>query len=638
MNKIASLVLVLTAALAPGRAESPAETVAAMAGDLASANLEERLAARDGIQNAGALASRPGAEAERAAYAKACLGFLSPSHPQPARVWLARMLGLFGGEESVSALAGLLADSDAELRDAARRALQANPSPKAADALRSALAAAKDPVAVRGLIDGLAYRRDVGAVDAIAKKVGDADAKLASAAVLALGKIGDAKAVAALVAAKGRAPEALKRQIDAAILDAPAADAKVLGPMTDQGDPGIRIGALARLLRADPAAGRTKVTAAIRDKDADVAAAALRLAIDSSDAALQKSAIDAIPALAPGLQAMAATIAGEAGAKVAAPALEALLKSPDAGARTAAIVALGKAGGADALEPLLDRLANGDKDEQSAAERALAAARDAALDAKLIQAARGGSDPIALAAIRALAARNPAGTAATFGALAKASDAGLRDAALDGLKAVGTAAELKPLLEIVATSADATGRSKAQAAAGAIATRSPDQAAALDAIRSAMSRATSPANRAELVGMLPASPSQAALDETVKAFADPDQGVRDAALRALSAWPNFAAGQPLLKIAQESPADAKPYVLAMRGIAKILNIDGPSGKERIALAKEALAAAKRPDEKKLIVAALGSMKAGEANKLLEALSGDPDVGAEAKAALAKRKK
>lgn len=638
MRNIAALAIVLAATLATARAESPAETVAATAKDLASDQLAERLAARDAIQNAGSQASRPGAEAERAAYARACLGFLAPSNPQPARVWLTRMLGLFGGEESVPALAGLLGDSDAELRDAARRALQANPSPKASDALRAALGSAKDAVTIRGLLDGLAYRRDAGAVDAIAKRSTDPNPEIASAAILALGKIGDARAVAALVAAKGRAPEATKRAIDAAILDAPGADAKILGPMADGGDPTIRSGALARLMQADPAAAKVKVIAAIKDRDADVAAAAIRLGIDSQDAALRKSAIDAIPALAPGLQATAATIVGETGAKEAVPALKALVKSGDGAVRIAAITALGKAGAADATEPLLDRLANGDKEEQSAAERSLAVMRDPALDARLFQSAKAGSDPMALAAVRALASRNPAGTSAALGELARASDPSVRDAALDGLKAVGTATELKPLLEIVATSGDAKARARAQAAAGAIASRSPDPSAALEAIRAAMARAISPANRAELVGMLAAAPSPAALDEAVRAFADPDQGVRDAAIRTLAAWPEFSAGQPLLEIAREAPSDAKHYVLAMRGIAKILGIDGPSGKQRIALAKDALAAAKRPDEKRLIIAALGSMKAGEAGKLLEELSGDPDVGAEAKAALAKRKK
>lgn len=637
MSKFSALALILAATLAAAQAETPAEIVAASAKNLASANPDERLAARDAIQAAGATASRPGAEAERVTYAKACLGFLVPSSPLQARVWLTRMLGLFGGEESVSALAGMLGDSDVELRDAARRALQANPSPKASDALRTALRSTEDPLAIRGLMDALAMRRDGAAVDAIAKKLGDSNAAVASAAALSLGKIGTPRAVAALATARARASDALKRDIDNATLDAMAADAKGLASMVDGGDPKIRCGALARLMQVDPAVGKGKVTTAIKDKDADVAAAALRLAIDSRDVALRKSAIDAIPSLPPALQAVAASILGETKASEAASGLKQLVKSNDETVRLAAITALGKAGAADALDPLLERLANGSKDEQAAAERAFAVLCDPALDAKLLLATKKGSDLMTLAAIRATGARNPNGAATALADLAKASDPGVRDAALDGLKAVGSASELTPLLEIVAVSGDAKVRSKAQAAAGAIASRAPDRAAVLGAIRGAMSRAGSPANKAELVGMLATAPSQAALDDAVKAFGDPDQGVRDAAIRTLSAWQEFDAGQPLLKIAKDAPADAKHYVLAMRGIAKIIGIEGPSRKERVALAKDAIAVARRPDEKKLIIAALGGMKANEARKLLQELSNDPDVGAEARAALSKSK-
>ncbi|HPA17981.1 MAG TPA: HEAT repeat domain-containing protein [Verrucomicrobiae bacterium] len=633
------LVAVLAATLATARAETPAEIVTANAKNLASQTIDERLAARDAIQAAGAQASRPGAEAERVAYAKAALNFLAPSNPQPSRVWLTRMLGLFGGEESVSALAGLLGDSDVELRDAARRALQANPSPKAADALRAALASAKDPLAIRALMDGLANRRDTGSVDAIAKRLTDADVAVSSAAALALGKIGDPKAVAALVACRTRASDALRHDIDRALLDAPSADAKALGPLADAGtDPTVRSGALARLLQADPAAATSKVSAAIKDKDPVVASAALRLAIDSKSASMRKSAIDAIPGLAPGIQAVAATALGEAGAIEAAPALRHLLESPDAPTRVAAITALGKVGGADCLDPLLDRLANGDQEEQAAAERAFAVIRDPALDARLIQSAKLASGPLALASIRATAARNPAGGATVFADLVKATDATIRDAALDGLKSIGSITELKPLLEMLATSADAKARSKAQSAAGAIASRAADRAAVLDAIRGAMGRAASPANRAELVNMLAAAPGKDSLEEVLKAFGDNDQAVRDAAIRTLAGWPEFSAGHALLQIAKDSPADAKQYVLAMRGIAKILGIEAAPGKERVALARESIAAAKRPDEKKIIIAAVANIKAGEARKFLEQLSEDPEVGQDATAALKKLKK
>ena len=345
MSKFSALALILAATLVAAGAETPADIVAASARNLVSENPDERLAARDAIQVAGATASRPGAEAERVAYAKACVGFLAPSSPLQARVWLTRDARSLRGRSR--SRPGWIAWG---FRCGAPRCrpprAPGQSFTQASDALRTALGSAKDPLAVRGLMDGLALRRDGTAVDAIAKKLGDSNAAVASAAALALGKIGDPKAVAALAAAKSRASDSLRHEIDPTLLDAKATDAKALAPLVDGGDPAIRSGTLARLMQVDPVGARMKVAAAIKDKDADVAAAALRLAIDSQDATLRKSAIDAIPDLAPGLQAIAAFILGEAKATEASPSLKQLVKSNDETVRIAAITALGKAGAA----------------------------------------------------------------------------------------------------------------------------------------------------------------------------------------------------------------------------------------------------------------------------------------------------
>ena len=61
-----------------------------------------------------------------------------------SRLWGIRMLEWFGTEASVQTLNILLLDSDPEQRDAARRALAANPSESASLVLRTALKEAPD--------------------------------------------------------------------------------------------------------------------------------------------------------------------------------------------------------------------------------------------------------------------------------------------------------------------------------------------------------------------------------------------------------------------------------------------------------------------------------------------------------------
>lgn len=637
MKNLLILIPIIALSLAAAHGETPADVVLAQGGNLASENLEQRLAARDAIQAAGARASRPGAEAERSAFAKEAIKFLADSNPQATRVWLVRMLGLFGGEESVPALAKLLAAADPELRDAARRALQAIASPKAGEALRAALTSAQDPIVVRGLLDALAFRRDASDVDLIAKRLHGAEPAVASAAALALGKIGDPKAVAALVAAGDRATAGLRHDIANAILNAEAADAAALMPLVASEDPTLRATALARLAKVSPSSALPKLSEAMRAENPTVVAATLRVAADSRDTMLVKTVIEALPRLRPGLQAIAATVLAESGVKEASGAVAQLLRSPVQATRLDAIAALGKIGGADAVPPLLDRLANAPEDEERAAERAISVISDASVDEHLIKAAKGGSGPSAAAAIRALAARNPNGAAAIIIDLAKSQDTAVQMAALDGLKQAGGSHEFTPILEMVIATQDAGVRSKAISAAGAIASRASDREGVVAALRRIMGTAP-PELRAAIVPLLAAAPCPSALQTAVAAFADADGDVRDAAMRALSGWPDFSAADSLLKIARGTPVESKHYVLAMRGIAKLLGLNSAPVGQRIKVAREAIAAAKRPDEKKIIIAALPGLKANEAQSLLKELSSDPAVGAEASAALQKFKK
>ena len=64
-----------------------------------------------------------------------------------------------GKAEAVPTLKALLADTDVEIRDAARRALQENTAPEAVVALRDALATASDADFKLGLINALGWRK-----------------------------------------------------------------------------------------------------------------------------------------------------------------------------------------------------------------------------------------------------------------------------------------------------------------------------------------------------------------------------------------------------------------------------------------------------------------------------------------------
>ena len=169
-------------------------------------------------QNICFKAGAPGAEKLRAEVCALMLLRLGKETPAPARVILLTQLERIGREESVAALAELLADNDPLIRDGARRALANNPSASANAALISAMQGANDTRVKTGLINSLGYRADESSVAALAGELGNRDRAVAGAAARALGKVANAEAAKALAAARSGAKDDLRQRVSDAYL------------------------------------------------------------------------------------------------------------------------------------------------------------------------------------------------------------------------------------------------------------------------------------------------------------------------------------------------------------------------------------------------------------------------------------
>lgn len=143
---------------------------------------------------------------------------LGPDSPQPARVWMLRVLEFNGGAECVDAVAECLEDRDAQVREWARRCLANNPAPEANQKLLDALGKARDGRFKAALANALGYRADAKSVSALAGLLGDRDEAVVAAAANALGKIADADATRALAGAVKKAPEKLTAPVADAYL------------------------------------------------------------------------------------------------------------------------------------------------------------------------------------------------------------------------------------------------------------------------------------------------------------------------------------------------------------------------------------------------------------------------------------
>ena len=145
-------------------------------------------------------AARPGAEKERVELCQQILHRLKPETPRRARVWMIRQLERVGRDECVDALAKLLDDEDALIRETARRALQHNPSTNVRPVLEEALGKADSPKWQIGLINALAARREADSIEVLCDWAKRPEGDVAAVATAALGDLGSVEAIETLYA------------------------------------------------------------------------------------------------------------------------------------------------------------------------------------------------------------------------------------------------------------------------------------------------------------------------------------------------------------------------------------------------------------------------------------------------------
>jgi hypothetical protein len=126
-----------------------------------------------------------------------------------------------------------------------------------------------------------------------------------------------------------------------------------------------------------------------------------------------------------------------------------------------------------------------------------------------------------------------------------------------------------------------------------------------------------------------------ALEAVRAAMKDPDAAVQGAALRALADWPDPAAMADLLDVAR-SVRTPEDKLLALRGATRLAAAPGGAPpEEKAKLLSEAMKLAGRPEEKKLVLAALGEIRHPGALDVAVGCLADKDVEVDAAVAVVK---
>ncbi|MCL4203324.1 MAG: HEAT repeat domain-containing protein [Pirellulaceae bacterium] len=516
-----------------------------------------------------------------------------------------------GDGEAVPALAKLLTDE--QLAAWARIALEAIPDPAAGQALRDAASRLQGRLLV-GVVNSIGMRRDAQAVELLSQKLTDADAEVAASAAVALGRIGDAAATAALAQfLKGPGMAAAPLKVRSAVAEGCILCAEKSG---QAGDAAAAIQLFNAVRSADVPQQRVleATRGMILAKKADGIAPLIEL-LKSDDRGQFELGLWVAREL-PGREATDALVAE---LERVTPERQALLmlalmdrqdrppvsllvqaadRSPN-NVRITAIRAMRQQGDVSCVPVLLSAAVLADEDVATAAAESLQELPGAEVNADLaarLATAEGKTRMllIELAGLRGISASVPE--------LLKAADdsnGSVRAAAFKSLGDTIDFAGLSWLIERTVRAKSPEELSMAGDALKAASGRMPDRDACATKLAAAMSQADTTA-KGKLLESLGAIGGAAALAAVVEASKSTDAAVQGAAAQQLGDWMTPDAAPALLQLARGA-ADNSLKVRALRGYLRIARQFVVPDDERLAMYNTAMATALRDDERRLAV-------------------------------------
>ena len=540
---------------------------------------------------------------------------LTQSKSREGRAFICRQLRTIGTAKCVPALAKLL--TDRELSFMARYALGRIEDPAAGAALHEALGKTSGQMQA-GMIISLASRRYTKALGDIARLVTSGDAAVADAAIKALGWLGGDEAVKALRLARPRAKKQLALEIDGALLTCAEgyvkagrkADAAAIYRTyyTPKQPRHIRLGALAGLAAALGEKAAPLIAEAVKSNDPQIRASAIASIAMVKGADATKAFVAMLPTLPPEGQVLVLRSLGARGDSSAAGAVRKAAESNNEAVRVAAIEALGSVGDASCVG-LLVKLASAGGAQQAVARASLRRLSGTGSEEALIASLRSGDAKVRIEVIRALTARR---STQAVGALAKAAsddDASVRREAIGAMGSLAGEKDLPRLVALLIKPKEPGDRPAIEQAIGTAFLAIEDRQKRAAGVLAAMNGATDEI-KPMLLRLLGRAATPKALAAVRAAMTDPNAEVSSTAVRTLAGWPDASVADEILTLARTS-TNATHKVLFLRGYVRMAGMSSSP----TAMYIKAMDLAKRPDDKKLVLAGLGSASSGEALRI-----------------------
>lgn len=308
-----------------------------------------------------------------------------------------------------------------------------------------------------------------------------------------------------------------------------------------------------------------------------------------------------LPKLEPTAQAELIRALADRGDAAARPALLKLLAaSKDDEVRSAGLAALGEIGTAEELPTLIKALSARSGAEQHAARTALVRMRGEAVVKALAAEAKSGEAQTRAALIDLLAARRATSETQLFLKAGLDDDARVRGAAMNALGQFAGREQLAAMIPAVLKAQKGGERDAAERNVAAVCARIGNENERADALIGAVNQVDA-GKRDDLLSLIGRVGGKRLIDYVGEIAIGADDARRLLAIDALSKWPDASPADKLLEIANKT-SDATEREQAFQGYVKISAArDQRSDKERLKRMKQAIEAARTPEEKSLVI-------------------------------------
>jgi HEAT repeat protein len=350
--------------------------------------------------------------------------------------------------------------------------------------------------------------------------------------------------------------------------------------------------------------------------------------------AMTQSLAKQLPTLDPEAQVLLLSALETRQDKTAAPFVQKAASSDNADVQMAALKALGTLGNSEHVA-FLAKASMKNNAQGKAAQDSLKRITGPGVTEALIQQSQSDSPTsLRVSVIDVLVARRELGAGSALCQVAKDSNVQVRRAAYRGLGTLAGAQDVPAMVSLLLSAKSAADRLALERALVSTIGRAGtvDNAAILKGLAQADNDV-----KTNLLAVLPVLGTDDALAAVRTTLKSENVTLRKNAIRALSKWPNGKPLNTLLDIARNE-SDSVQQILALRGYIQLLSVPtNRSAVKTVNCLTEALAAAKRTDEKQLILAALSKYPCNEALALAKRLQQDPALSREADIAITKLK-